>query len=33
VTQASLTVEFGRRYRDDRLPDANRFTVVGSLKF
>ncbi len=33
VSQASLTVEFGRRYRDDGLPDANRFTVVGSLKF
>lgn len=32
-SQASLTFEFGRRYRDDLQPDANRFTVVGSIRF
>lgn len=33
LPQASVTLEFGRRFRDDRLPDANRFTMVGSLRF
>ena len=32
-SQASLTFEFGRRYRDDRQPDSNRFTKVGSIRF
>ena len=32
-SQASLAFEFGRRFRDDYLPDANRFTVVGSVRF
>ncbi len=32
-TVTSLTLEFGRRFRDDALPDANRFTVVGSLRY
>ena len=31
--QASLTLEFARRFRDDGLPDSNRFTVVGSIRF
>lgn len=30
---ASLTLEFGRRFRDDSIPDANRFTVLGSVRF
>lgn len=30
---ASLTLEFGRRFRDDALPDSNRFTILGSLRF
>lgn len=33
VPQASLTLEFGRRLRDDRIPDGNRFTLVGALRF
>ncbi|WP_267359752.1 MULTISPECIES: ShlB/FhaC/HecB family hemolysin secretion/activation protein [unclassified Methylobacterium] len=32
-TLTSLTLEFGRRFRDDTLPDANRFTVVGSIRY
>lgn len=32
-SQASLSFEFGRRYRDDQLPNANRFTMVGSVRF
>lgn len=32
-SQASLTIEFGRAYRDDGGPDANRFTVVGAVRF
>ncbi|WHQ68593.1 ShlB/FhaC/HecB family hemolysin secretion/activation protein [Methylorubrum extorquens] len=32
-TLTTLTLEFGRRFRDDTLPDANRFTVVGSVRF
>jgi hemolysin activation/secretion protein len=32
-TLTSLTLEFGRRFRDDALPDANRFTVLGSVRF
>ena len=32
-SQASLAFEFGRRFRDDYLPDANRFTMVGSVRF
>ena len=31
--QATLTLEFGRRFRDDGLADSNRFTVVGSIRF
>lgn len=30
---ASLTLEFGRRFRDDSIPDSNRFTVLGSIRF
>ena len=30
---ASLALEFGRRFRDDGLPDGNRFTIVGSVRF
>lgn len=33
ATEANLTVEFGRRFRSDALPDANRFTVLGSIRF
>ena len=33
TSQAALTTEFGRRFRDDALPDSNRFTVVGSIRF
>ncbi|MDB5511960.1 MAG: ShlB/FhaC/HecB family hemolysin secretion/activation protein, partial [Enterovirga sp.] len=33
LAQASLTLEFGRRFRDDFFPDGNRFTVVGSIRF
>lgn len=32
-TLTSLTLEFGRRFRDDKLPDGNRFTVVGSIRY
>ncbi len=32
-SQASLALEFGRQYRDDLLPNANRFTMVGSIRF
>lgn len=32
-SQASLSLEFGRRYRDDLLPDSNRFTMVGAIRF
>ena len=32
-TLTSLTLEFGRRFRDDNQPDANRFTVVGSIRY
>lgn len=32
-SQASLALEFGRRYRDDLLPNSNRFTMVGSIRF
>jgi hemolysin activation/secretion protein len=32
-SQASLTIEYGRAYRDDGGPDANRFTLVGSVRF
>jgi hemolysin activation/secretion protein len=32
-SQASLSLEFGRRYRDDLLPNSNRFTMVGSIRF
>ena len=32
-SQASLSLEFGRRYRDDQLPNSNRFTMVGSIRF
>ena len=32
-SDASLTFEYGRAYRDDDEPDDNRFTVVGSFQF
>lgn len=32
-SQASLALEFGRQLRDDRLPNSNRFTMVGSIRF
>ena len=32
-SQASLSLEYGRRFRDDRIPNDNRFTVVGSIRF
>ena len=32
-SDASLALEFGRAFRDDDEPDANRFTVVGSVRF
>ncbi|WP_293855562.1 ShlB/FhaC/HecB family hemolysin secretion/activation protein [uncultured Alsobacter sp.] len=32
-SQASVTIEFGRAYRDDGGPDSNRFTVVGAVRF
>lgn len=32
-SDATLTFEFGRAYRDDDGPDENRFTVVGSFQF
>lgn len=31
--QATLSLEYGRRFRDDRLPDSNRFTMVGAIRF
>lgn len=33
ATQATLTLEYGRRFRDDAFPDANKFTLVGSIRF
>ncbi|WP_238183792.1 ShlB/FhaC/HecB family hemolysin secretion/activation protein [Methylobacterium trifolii] len=33
ATEASLILEFGRRFRSDALPDTNRFTVLGSIRF
>ena len=33
ATEASLILEFGRRFRSDALPDTNRFTVLGSVRF
>lgn len=33
ATEANLTLEFGRRFRSDALPDSNRFTVLGSIRF
>lgn len=33
ATEANLTLEFGRRFRSDALPDGNRFTVLGSIRF
>ena len=33
ATEAAVTVEFGRRFRSDALPDANRVTVLGSIRF
>lgn len=33
IPQASVTLEYGRRFRDDGLRDGNRFTLVGSLRF
>jgi hemolysin activation/secretion protein len=32
-SDATLTFEFGRAYRDDDEPDDDRFTVVGSFQF
>ena len=32
-SDASIAVEFGRRFRDDDEADGNRFTVVGSVRF
>jgi hemolysin activation/secretion protein len=32
-SDASLTVELGRAFRDDDEPDENRLTVVGSYRF
>lgn len=32
-SQASLTLEYGRAFRDDNQPDSNRFTVVGTVRF
>jgi hemolysin activation/secretion protein len=32
-SQASLTLEYGRAFRDDDQPDSNRFTVVGTVRF
>lgn len=31
--QATLALEGGRRFRNDGLPDSNRFTVVGAIRF
>jgi hemolysin activation/secretion protein len=33
LPEATLTLEFGRRIRDDGLPDGNRFTFVGAIQF
>jgi hemolysin activation/secretion protein len=33
LPQAALTLEFGRRFRSDTLPDDNRFTLVSSTRF
>jgi hemolysin activation/secretion protein len=33
TTQGSLTLEYGRRFRDDNQPDANRFSLVGNVRF
>jgi hypothetical protein len=33
LPQAAVTLEYGRRFRSDTLPDDNRFTVVSSLRF
>lgn len=32
-TLTTLTLEFGRRFRNDVLPDTNRFTVVGAIRY
>ncbi len=32
-SDAFLALEFGRAFRDDNEPDANRFTFVGSVRF
>jgi hemolysin activation/secretion protein len=32
-THATLSIEFGRRFRSDGLPDANRITLVGAIRF
>ncbi|WP_082145257.1 ShlB/FhaC/HecB family hemolysin secretion/activation protein [Microvirga massiliensis] len=32
-SDAYLALEFGRAFRDDNEPDANRFTFVGSIRF
>jgi hemolysin activation/secretion protein len=32
-SNATLTMEYGRAYRDDDEPDENRFTLVGSFRF
>jgi hemolysin activation/secretion protein len=33
VSDASLTLEYGRGFRNDDFPDDNRFTVVGTFRF
>ncbi|HVV94235.1 MAG TPA: ShlB/FhaC/HecB family hemolysin secretion/activation protein [Hyphomicrobiales bacterium] len=33
LPQAALTLEYGRRFRSDQLPDDNRFTLVSSTRF
>jgi hemolysin activation/secretion protein len=33
VSDASLTLEYGRGFRNDDLPDDNRFTFVGTFRF
>ena len=33
VSDASLTLEYGRGFRNDDLPDDNRFTLVGTFRF
>ena len=32
-SDATLTLEYGRAYRDDDEPDDNRFSLVGSFQF